>query len=60
MSPWFKLYIYNAAKSGPDSILFPKGLRVNYLPEVFEVSERQTSILGSNTLSSFRLASWLE
>jgi hypothetical protein len=39
MSPWFKLFIYNAAKSGPDSILFPKGLRINYLPEIFETCE---------------------
>ncbi|CAF4551485.1 unnamed protein product, partial [Rotaria magnacalcarata] len=31
-SVWMKLFIYNLTKSGPPSLLLPKGYRLNTLP----------------------------
>ena len=31
-SPWFKLFLYNIAESGPPSHLFPMGYRLQHLP----------------------------
>jgi len=34
-SIWFKLYIYSLTGCGPPSLLLSKGVRLNYLPEIF-------------------------
>ena len=39
-SAWMKLYIYHLTKSGPPSILLPKGYRLNVLPECLKIFEK--------------------
>jgi hypothetical protein len=34
-SPWFKMFLYHEAKTGPPSALYPKGYRVTHLPNAF-------------------------
>lgn len=36
-TPWFKLFLYHQAKTGPPSVLYPKGYRVTHLPDAFMV-----------------------
>jgi len=36
-SPWFKLWCYHKANSGPPSVLYPKGTRVAQLPDALLV-----------------------
>jgi hypothetical protein len=38
-TPWFTFFLYHCANAGPDTVLFPKGHRVKYLPEIFEECE---------------------
>mmetsp|Transcript_17051 Transcript_17051/g.23719 ORF Transcript_17051/g.23719 Transcript_17051/m.23719 type:complete len:724 (-) Transcript_17051:23-2194(-) len=35
-SVWFRLFLYHRAKSGPPSILYPRGSRVKHLPQIFQ------------------------
>lgn len=39
-SAWMKLYLYHLTKSGPPSILLPKGFRLNLLPDCLKSFEK--------------------
>jgi hypothetical protein len=39
-SVWMKLFIYNITKSGPPSILLPKGYRLNILPDCLKMFDK--------------------
>lgn len=39
-SVWMKLYLYNLTKSGPPSLLLPKGYRLNILPDCLKVFDK--------------------
>eukprot|EP00002_Diphylleia_rotans_P027657 TRINITY_DN5552_c0_g1_i1.p1 TRINITY_DN5552_c0_g1~~TRINITY_DN5552_c0_g1_i1.p1 ORF type:complete len:617 (+),score=115.66 TRINITY_DN5552_c0_g1_i1:57-1907(+) len=57
-SPWFRLFAYSVAGSGPPSVLLVKGTRVRRIPSLFEKFEklllctwnRETSIVSIETL----------
>lgn len=38
-SAWFKMFVYLCAQAGPDSILYPKGTRVNVIPPALRSCE---------------------
>ncbi|CAF4289296.1 unnamed protein product [Rotaria sp. Silwood2] len=39
-SVWMKLFIYNLTKSGPPSLLLPKGYRLNTLPNCLKIFDK--------------------
>lgn len=39
-SVWMKLYLYNLTKSGPPSLLLPKGYRLNILPDCLKIFDK--------------------
>ncbi|XP_038057164.1 protein FAM91A1-like isoform X2 [Patiria miniata] len=39
-SVWFKLYIYQMVQSGPPTLLLVKGMRLRYLPDIFQDYDR--------------------
>lgn len=39
-SIWFKMFLYNHIKSGPPSLLLPKGYKISRLPKVFNKYSR--------------------
>jgi hypothetical protein len=39
-SVWMKLFIYNLTKSGPPSLLLPKGYRLNILPDCLKIFDK--------------------
>ena len=39
-SIWFKIFLYHTCRSGPPSLLLPKGFKITRLPQIFEQFSR--------------------